>query len=246
MEYLRSIDGLVDLATDDLNEVVTGADLVVLAMPTGAMAGVVEQVKSFDGGAAGVVVTDVGSVKQPVVAEVAPLVDARGGRFLGSHPMAGSEKAGVEYAEAELFDGAAVILTPDEKTNGRTEAQLRTFWELLGARVSSMDATGHDRMVAAVSHLPHLVAASLVRVVMGDGSNAADYSGGGFRDTTRVSAGPEAMWAGILADNHEAVSGKLGELIEELQTWKDALDSLDRESLLRFLSEARQMRETLK
>ena len=244
VEQLQGFPGLVDCATNDLEEATAGADLVILAMPTGAMAGVVEQINSFSDAGKKAIVTDVGSVKEPVVTEVGPLVSARDGIFLGSHPMAGSEKAGLEFAEEDLLEGAAVILTPEADSDPAVEETLRRFWELLGARVSTLDAGEHDEMVAAISHLPHLVAASLVRVVMGEG-DSAKYCGGGFRDTTRVSAGPEDMWAGILTDNHEAVSKKLGDLIEELQTWKGALDSLDRESLLRFLSEARKLRETL-
>ena len=244
VEQLQGFPGLVDCATDDLEKAIEGADLVILAMPTGAMASVVGRVRSFSRAGEKVIVTDVGSVKQPVVEEIGPLVTKREGIFLGSHPMAGSEKTGLEFADEDLLEEAAVILTPEACSDRAVEEKLKQFWELLGARVSSMDAGEHDRMVASISHLPHLVAASLVRVVMGEGDYVR-YSGGGFRDTTRVSAGPEDMWAGILADNHEAVSKKLGDLIEELQTWKGALDSLDRESLLRFLSEARKLREAL-
>ena len=103
----------------------------------------------------------------------------------------------------------------------------------------------HDELVAAISHLPHLVAAALARSVLSREPEAAPLSGGGFRDTTRVSGGPEEMWTDILSDNREAVSGQLGEFIHELESWKEALDSLDRDRLLRFLSEARQLRETL-
>ncbi|MCH1408206.1 MAG: prephenate dehydrogenase/arogenate dehydrogenase family protein [Verrucomicrobiales bacterium] len=244
VEQLQGFPGLVDCATDDLEKAIEGADLVILAMPTGAMASVVGRVRSFSRAGEKVIVTDVGSVKQPVVEEIGPLVTKREGIFLGSHPMAGSEKTGLEFADEDLLEEAAVILTPEACSDRAVEEKLKQFWELLGARVSSMDAGEHDRMVASISHLPHLVAASLVRVVMGEGDYVR-YSGGGFRDTTRVSAGPEDMWAGILTDNHEAVSKKLGDLIEELQIWKGALDSLDRESLLRFLSEARKLREAL-
>jgi prephenate dehydrogenase len=244
VEQLQGYLGLVDCATDDLEKAIEGVDLVILAMPTGAMASVVGRVRSFSRAGEKVIVTDVGSVKQPVVEEIGPLVTEREGIFLGSHPMAGSEKAGLEFADEDLLEEAAVILTPEACSDRAVEEKLKQFWELLGAKVSFMDAGEHDRMVASISHLPHLVAASLVRVVMGEGDYVR-YSGGGFRDTTRVSAGPEDMWAGILTDNHEAVSKKLGDLIEELQTWKGALDSLDRESLLRFLSEARKLREAL-
>lgn len=246
-DTLRKDPGAVDLASTDLEEAIAEADLVILAMPTGAMADVVRRISRFPEIRSDrpVLVTDVGSVKGPVVKEIAPLVRERGGIFLGSHPMAGSEKAGLEYAEDSLLEDAAVILTPEEEVSSADDIEMVTdFWESLGGRVSTMGAGEHDRLVASISHLPHLLAASLVRFVLRENPEAASFSGGGFRDTTRVSAGPEEMWSGILCDNQEAVSRKLGELIGELGIWKEALDSLDRDKLRSFLSEARQLRET--
>ena len=246
VELLRDSEGLGDHATGDLAKAVEGADLIILAMPTGAMAGVVEQWKDF-GEVSEVLITDVGSVKVPVENEVGALVREKGGRFIGSHPMAGSEKTGLEFADGELFKGAPVILTPsasDPEEAAWTE-RLTRFWQALGARVSKMPAVEHDQLVASISHLPHLMAAALVRMVLRENPDAGNFSGGGFRDTTRVSAGPEDMWAGILADNREAVSDQLGALIEELESWKEALDTLDMEQLCGFLSQARKLRESL-
>lgn len=246
VELLRDGEGLGDHATGDIAKAVEGADLIVLAMPTGAMAGVVEQWKEF-GEPGEVLITDVGSVKVPVENEVGAMVREKGGRFIGSHPMAGSEKTGLEFADGELFRGAPVILTPsagDPEEAAWTE-RLTRFWQALGARVSEMPAGEHDQLVASISHLPHLMAAALVRMVLRENPDAANFLGGGFRDTTRVSAGPEDMWAEILADNREAVLDQLGALIEELESWKEALDTLDMEQLCGFLSQARKLRESL-
>jgi prephenate dehydrogenase len=243
---LLATPGLVDRASTDVNEAIAGADCLILAMPTGNMAEVVAQMTPFPAGSK-VLVTDVGSVKAPVVREIGPLVADRGGVFIGSHPMAGSEKKGISFAEAALFENAAVILTPGEGTDPG-DADLRRlidFWEALGGIVTLIPAERHDELVGAISHLPHLVASALVRSVLGRVPEAAPLSGGGFRDTTRVAGGPEGMWAGILSDNHLAVSAQLGELICELEMWKEALDTLDRDRLLRFLSEARALRGTL-
>lgn len=245
---LRDEAGLVDGVTDSVADAIDGVDAVVLAMPTGSMVEVAEQMPVFPPDRP-VVVTDVGSVKVPVMGEIAPLVEKLGARFVGSHPMAGSEKSGLEHADGALFQDAAVILTPPEAPDhdrpGEEVQLLRDFWEALGGRVTIMTAEEHDRLVASISHLPHLVAAALVRVALSDDQRAADFCGGGFRDTTRVSSGPEAMWSGILADNHRAVSEGLSQLIGELESWKEALDSLDRDRLCGFLSEARRLRETL-
>ncbi len=238
--------GLVEVASTDVNEAIAGADCLILAMPTGNMAEVVGQMAAFPTGS-NVLVTDVGSVKAPVVEEIAPLVAARGGVFIGSHPMAGSEKKGLSFADASLFEKAAVILTPtDGSAVGDTDLRrLRDFWETLGGIVTQLTPERHDELVGAISHLPHLVASALARSVLSRVPEAAPLSGGGFRDTTRVAGGPEGMWAGILSDNHLAVSGQLGELIRELEMWKEALDTLDKDRLLSFLSEARTLRGTL-
>lgn len=246
VEELRGSPGLVDFASDEVNEAIEGADCIILAMPTGFMGEVVARMDAFPAGSR-VLVTDVGSVKAPVAREIGPLVTARGGRFLGSHPMAGSEKKGLQYADASLFEGAAVILTPDG-TGMDQEANLHSlsaFWKSLGGVISVLTPERHDEVVAAISHLPHLAAAALVRSVLSRDPGAGSLSGGGFRDTTRVAGGPEDMWAGILTDNRVAVSRQLGEFIRELESWKEALDVLDRDRLLSFLSEARRLRETL-
>lgn len=247
---LLAVPGLVEKASTDVNEAIAGADCLILAMPTGNMAAVVAQMQPFAAGKE-VLVTDVGSVKGSVVREIEPLVRALGGRFIGSHPMAGSEKKGLSFADAELFEEAAIILTPDSGTDSGTPSgdlplqRLTEFWESLGGIVTLLSPERHDELVGAISHLPHLVAAALVRSVLSRVPEAAPLSGGGFRDTTRISGGPEEMWSGILSDNHVAVSEQLGELIRELETWKEALDTLDRARLLRFLSEARSLRGTL-
>lgn len=245
VEELRSFAGLVDEASTDLDEAVAGADLVVLAMPTCHMGAVVSGIGRFHPvGGREVVVTDVGSVKGPVVREVAPLVAARGGRFLGSHPMAGSEKKGLRHAEPDLFEGAAVILTP-ETPGEPEEKRLSRFWSDLGGIVTCLPAERHDELVAGISHLPHLAAAALVRSVLSWEPGAVSLSGGGFRDTTRVAGGPEEMWADILTDNREAVVRRLAAFIGELEIWRAALVGFDREALRDLLGEARRLRATL-
>jgi len=246
VDQMTSQPGLVDFASCSVGEVVESADLAILAMPIGAMAEVVSQFPESLSSES-LLVTDVGSVKGSVMREIGTLVREKGAHFVGSHPMAGSEKKGLDHAAADLFVDAAVILTADG-SDGREESdleKLRFFWGLLGSRVSSMSAQRHDELVGWISHLPHLVAAALSRVVLGTESEAGEYSGGGLRDTTRVSGGPEDMWTGILCDNRSVLSEQLGRFIEELESWKMALDELDRDQLRGFLSEARRFRETL-
>ncbi len=243
VEELRREPGLVDLASTDVDEAVAGADCLVLAMPTGHMASVVSRMGPFPAGSQ-VLVTDVGSVKAPVVREIGPLVRERGGVFIGSHPMAGSEKKGLAFASADLFEGAPIVLTPGEEGSALLP-RLEAFWTRLGGVVSHLSPGRHDELVAGISHLPHLVAAALARSVLAWEPGAVRLSGGGFRDTTRVAGGPEEMWADILNDNREAVSRRLAAYLEELGAWKEALDTLDRDRLRDLLSEARELRATL-
>ncbi|MEM7699666.1 MAG: prephenate dehydrogenase dimerization domain-containing protein, partial [Verrucomicrobiota bacterium] len=117
------------------------------------------------------------------------------------------------------------------------------FWRALGSETHCLDAATHDRLVARISHLPHLTAAALTRVALKPDPSLADFAGGGLRDTTRIASGPESMWAEILSDNHEAVRERLDALISELQSWREALDPLDTDQVRRFLCEARQLRK---
>lgn len=239
---MLSTADLVDFASCSIPEVVEGADLAILAMPVGAMAEVVRQFPEHHGES--LLVTDVGSIKGAIVDEIAPLVSGLGATFIGSHPMAGSEKKGLDYATADLFENAAVILTSDGAENGDLK-RLENFWASLGSRVSVMSAETHDVLVGWISHLPHLIAAALSKIVSQTESEAGSFSGGGFRDTTRVAGGPEDMWSEILCENGAVVSDHLGHFIEELENWKSALDELDRDRLRGFLSEARRFRESI-
>lgn len=246
VETLRSGNSGVDLATTSLTEAVEGAECIIFAMPTGFMGGVAEQMPELVPlRGKPVVVTDVGSVKESVEEELGPLISSKGGVFIGSHPMAGSEKNGLEYASSDLFESAAVIMTPVAGVSEDVVEALALFWKQLGARVSLMSGREHDETVAAISHLPHLIASALTRSMLKDHPGLASYCGGGFRDTTRVAGGLEDMWTGILADNGPAVSQSLDSLLKELELWKEALDVLDRDRLRSFLSEARELRESL-
>lgn len=241
---IREIPNLATFASTELEAVIEEADLVILGMPTGFMADTVRRFPTWPAGEAPLI-TDVGSVKEPVHRELTPLAGERNARFLGSHPMAGSEKTGLGHSDAGLFEDASVILTPDEKTGEGDLSALSEFWSALGGRVSLLSPRVHDETVAAISHLPHLVASALTRAILGENRSLSGFCGGGFRDTTRVAAGPAEMWTGILLDNHETISEQLARLIGELGDWKEALDSLDRGRLRRFLSESQELRDSI-
>jgi cyclohexadieny/prephenate dehydrogenase len=227
--------GLVDrIATP--RDAVVGADFVILATPVGTMPGLVaELVEAFEPGA---LVTDVGSVKTPIV-ERLPGILPKGVEFVGAHPMAGSHLRGPDHARADLFEGATCILTPQAGQDERAVARVEAFWRAVGARVMRLTPEIHDEQVAWVSHLPHLVAFAFADA-LGDAPDAiGEVAGGGFRDFTRIAQSDAELWGEILGLNRKAMSGPLNHFSESLAKLARALEEGDAESLERFLNQAR-------
>ncbi len=236
--------GCVDSASEDLNEAVDGADLIVLATPVGVMPELAQQVADCAGFDAATVVTDVGSVKRCVVEKLEPVFDGAGrGCFVGSHPMAGSEKTGVAASRADLFEGATCLLTPSETTDRGALQRVDEFWQALGMKTLQFDAGEHDRSVARISHLPHLNAAALVMAALDEDATLAALAGPGFRDSTRIAGGPPQMWAEILLENREAVAEELRRLQAQLGETLAFLDKVNEEDLRRYLAEAKRRRD---
>ncbi len=230
-------------ATGDLTDAVTDADLLVLAVPVGSMAALVSQ--ALDAGLpSGCLVTDVGSVKRAPHQDIPPLLDGRNIDFIGSHPMAGSERSGLAAVSAELFLNAACLLTNDEHAPTACEILLENFWQSVGCRTTWMDAATHDALVARISHLPHIIASSAARVCMKNPSDGG-FGGGGLRDTTRVASGNPEMWAEILIENRSALLGPLRETLADLGEMVSLLESADPEALGQWLAIAKQQRDLL-
>ena len=231
--------GMADAASTDLRSIVAEADFIVLCVPIGAMPALAREIAGVISPRA--MVTDVGSVKASVVAELGAIL---GGRFVGSHPMAGSAQTGIGAARADLFQNAACIVTPDAASEADAVAEIGAFWKTLGGRVLAVSPAEHDEMVALVSHLPHLLAATLVQTVLAENARAFDFSGPGFRDTTRVAAGPPAMWAEILRTNRHAVRKSAEALIEKL---RGIITLLEHDApMTEFLTEAKAQRDRLR
>ena len=233
----RGISG----ATGDLAEAVKGADLVVLSTPVGAMATVLLAAQTA-GLSREALVTDVGSVKAAPHRVLQPLLERTGGKFIGSHPMAGSEQTGMGAADEKLFEGAACLLTDDGGVGEPFAGKLQRFWESLGCRVSWLEAAGHDALVARISHFPHLIAAAAAKVAL---ENPADgnFGGGGLRDTTRVAGGDPAMWTEIVMENRDALRGVLSHGIREMSEMLAMLQAGDHEALRRWLEDAKTARD---
>ena len=228
--------GAADEATTDLFRATDGAELIVLAVPIGVMPALAKQIPP------GCVVTDVGSVKYTIVNTLSHVLP----KFVGSHPMAGSEQAGIEAARRELFDNTVCIVTPREDTDKTALNLVFDFWKSLGCQVRTLAPQEHDEIVARISHLPHLVAAAVVNVVCSDGAQPLNFVGPGFKDFTRIASGPFEMWTEICLENRTEIGQALDELIEELGHVRAALENADAVELRTMLKRAKHFRDELR
>lgn len=229
---------LAGVVTNDPVVAVAGASLVVLCTPPDAMPALARQIAPHL--AASTIVTDVGSVKRWIVAELTPIF---GAHYVGAHPMAGSERGGLAAARADLFDGAICFLTPG--ASPVHNARVAAFWRSLGCSVAESTPEAHDEIVARVSHLPHLVAAALLTSGAKHVGDALKFSGPGLRDTTRLAAGPPELWTGILGHNRDAVALALADLRRELERVEAFLAAGSADELREFLERAAQLRGNL-
>ena len=235
--------GVVDRCTRNVAEAVGGADLVVLCSPVGQMPALFREMAPFL--APDCLVTDVGSVKSALVAEIEPAAQAAGVLFVGSHPMAGAEKSGPAHAKADLFEGAVSVVTPTTGTPKAAVDRVSALWESVGSRVLRMNPMLHDDLVGRSSHLPHVVAAGLANYVLSPvhPKEQAELCAGGFRDTTRVASGSPQMWRDISFANRRNLSRVLGVFIEDLQEFRRALDEGDASAVEEFFQQAKTRRD---
>jgi prephenate dehydrogenase len=233
----------VDYATTDLLAAVSNSDLVVLCTPLAQMLSLAEQL--LPALQRGAIVTDVGSVKAGVVRELEPVIARAGAHFIGSHPMAGGEKMGVQAARADLYAGAVCVVTPTNKSNAGAVRKLERFWKSLGARTFRLDAARHDVFVSRTSHLPHLVAAALAGMVLDSrqAKQQAALCATGFRDTTRIASGSPEMWRDIALANRKNLSKSLDAFIGELKQFQAALKKHDTKAVENFFATAKARRD---
>jgi len=229
-----------DVASSDLQSLCEGVDLAVLCCPVESMPGLARSLGAWL--TKECVVTDAGSVKGALVVEMEQIL---GPRYVGSHPMAGSEQSGLEAATAELFEGAMCLVTPTSGTLPEALAAVEALWGLVGGKTIRLTPDEHDRIIARVSHLPHVAAAALVQTVCLKQPGWQQLAGGGYRDTTRVAGGPSEMWKGILLANRKEIVAALGDYIEILQKLQQDLRAAEEKPLSTFLEEARAWRKQL-
>ena len=232
----------VNVATTSLNEAVRDADLIILCTPVSQMKTIAQAI--LPNVKKGAILTDVGSVKSTVTKALDNLTAKAGVYFVGSHPMAGSEKCGVRSARHNLFDGSVCVVTPTPRSNKSAVSKVKQFWKSLGSNLMVLDPALHDKLVSRASHLPHLVAATLAHQVLDvhQDKPQARLCATGFRDTTRVAGGSPAMWTDIVMANRQNLRRDLELYQQKLRALQRILERQRSEALSDFLVVAQSLR----
>jgi cyclohexadieny/prephenate dehydrogenase len=237
---------LADRVSGDPAEAVTGADLVVIATPLSAYAEIGRRIAPAL--APGAIVTDVGSVKSSAIRDLKPLLPANV-QFVAGHPVAGTEHSGPESGFAELFEGRWCILTPINGADMEAVTKLRLLWEAVGSKVVTMDPEHHDKVLAIVSHLPHLIAYTIVDTATNLEkdlqSEVIEFSASGFRDFTRIAASDPVMWRDVFLANREAVLEMLQRFTEDLTALQRAIRRGEADKLQEVFTRTRAIRRAI-
>jgi prephenate dehydrogenase len=240
----RAVDlGVIDRFDTDPARAVQGADMVFVSVPLGAMGSVFAAIGNAL--AANAVVTDGGSAKSSVVAAIRDAVGKIPSWFVPGHPIAGTEQSGVEASFAELYRGRRVILTPLAETDRQAVGRVRAMWEAAGAVVNEMDVVHHDEVLAATSHLPHVLAFALVESLarMSEQREIFEYAAGGFRDFTRIASSDPVMWRDICLANRDAILAMIDRFEQDIAGLAEAIRGRDGERLLAIFADAKAARD---
>ncbi|NCG08832.1 MAG: prephenate dehydrogenase/arogenate dehydrogenase family protein [Verrucomicrobia bacterium] len=229
-------------AFGDPKEAVKGSDLVIICTPVDAIPALLERIAPVL--EKGTLVMDVGSTKQAICAAAEELA-LKTYNFVGAHPMAGSEKTGLLHARTNLFEDAACIITPTDKTDPEALKCAQTFWRAIGTRVYSMSPEAHDQTVASISHLPHLLASALCHEISRQDPIWPQLSGPGLRDTTRVAAGDPELWQQILLQNRASLLKAMSGFEASLADFKSALECNDAKAIRDLLEKGKVFRDQL-
>jgi prephenate dehydrogenase len=234
---------IIDAIAPDAATAARDADVVLVAAPVAQFAAIFGALASTL--KPGAVVTDAGSTKRDVVAAARAALGAKLGQFVPAHPIAGAEKSGAAAASAELFRDRRVVLTPLKENAAAATSKVRTLWEACGARVTRLEPEEHDAVLAAVSHLPHLLAYALVHDIAGRGNaeQLFSYAAGGFRDFTRIASSHPEMWRDICIANRDRLLGELTRYQAQLGLVEKLLQASDAAALEKLFADAREARD---
>ena len=235
--------GVIDSFDMDFSIALKGVDLLVFAMPVGAVGIAFESVKKHLNDS--MILTDVGSTKKNVVEQASSVLGQFVKNFVPGHPIAGTEKSGAESAFAELFEQRRVILTPTKLTDSKATERVSALWQACGAEVIEMSTEHHDKVLAATSHLPHMLAFSLVDTLskMNDKQEIFKYAAGGFRDFTRIASSSPEMWQDICLANSDALIEMITQFQSDLNNLTKAIKDTDKEEVLKIFNRAKKARD---
>ncbi|MCU7836879.1 MAG: prephenate dehydrogenase/arogenate dehydrogenase family protein [gamma proteobacterium symbiont of Taylorina sp.] len=235
--------GVIDDYSVDIKEAVKDADLIFIAAPVGSMQNILGQIKGHI--KKNTIITDGGSTKANVIAAAETVFDELPVNFVPGHPIAGTENSGVESSFATLYQDHRVILTPSDYTDSKALETVSILWKAAGAQVVLMEARHHDQVLAATSHLPHLLAFSLVNTLttLDEKQEIFENAAGGFRDFTRIASSDPSMWQDICMANKEALIEHLDHFTEDLNQLRSALEKGDGETLKQIFVRAKQSRD---
>jgi len=235
--------GAVDSVVTDIYFGVKRVDLVILATPVNAILEIASQMVPYL--KMGAIIMDVGSTKKKIVHKLTPSLALSELHFVGTHPLAGSEESGVEAAKADLFAGATCVITPIPQTNENAISIVRSLWESIGAKVVEMTPELHDELIAYSSHLPHILAVSLVDLIKLQDKKILPLLASGFRDTTRIAASDPVMWRDICLTNQEEILKTIAEFKKILEKWEKLVKEANPEAISREFEAVKKFRMLL-
>ncbi len=240
----KAVDlGVIDSYSIDMQEAASGADVIIVCVPLGAMEMVFSQIKGVI--TPETIITDVGSSKQSVVDAAQRAFGEIPPNLIPGHPIAGTEKSGVEASFAELFQRRKVIVTPLEHNDPQQVAKIKQMWQQTGAEVRQMSVQHHDEVLAATSHLPHVLAFGIVDTLakMDSQQEIFEYAAGGFRDFTRIASSDPVMWRDICVNNREAVLKVMRNYISDMESMADLIEKSDGEAIKNLFEDAKAIRD---
>ena len=233
---------IIDQYSIDISEALDGASIVVIATPVGTFESILRELKPYI--TEGMIITDVGSTKTGIAKSAREILVEMASCFVPAHPIAGKEKSGFESSDAELFLNKKVIITPLEINTDKTINSLKKMWEDVGADVDFMSAESHDELLGMTSHLPHMLAFSLVNYLITQNPSASIYAAGGFKDFSRIASGDAVMWRDICLNNRDQIIAHIKSYQETLSALVDAIDNQDKDKLESFFRDAKTTRDS--
>ena len=233
---------VIDQFSTSIEEAIVGAEIIVIATPVGTFQSILGEIEPLI--TENVIITDVGSTKSDIVNIVHNVLKVKSNCFIPAHPIAGKERSGFEVSDSMLFDGKKVIITPQENNSSDSIKVIEEMWKGVGAEVDFMSAESHDNLLGMTSHLPHMLAFSLVNYLVNQNPTASIYAGGGFKDFSRIASGDAIMWRDICLQNKDQIISHLKGYQSTLNDLLEAIGDENSEELEHLFTTAKKTRDS--